>query len=88
MITTCTRCECLFDTNSEEYANEPDRLCPSCVREDKERNSQVADAKVPRLQATRGPELVRMRNADNTQRMERRTHTCAHGLRLLPGGGQ
>lgn len=34
MITNCTRCQCLFYTSSEEYANEPDRLCPTCLKAD------------------------------------------------------
>jgi hypothetical protein len=31
-ISTCSQCTHLFETLSEEYANEPDRLCPSCAR--------------------------------------------------------
>jgi hypothetical protein len=30
VITNCSYCQKLFETRSEEYANEPDRLCPEC----------------------------------------------------------
>jgi len=31
MLTDCTKCQRLFQTRSNEYANEPGRLCPTCV---------------------------------------------------------
>jgi len=34
-ITTCSRCGGLYEAGSEEQANEPDRLCRSCVRGDR-----------------------------------------------------
>ncbi len=32
MITTCTKCGKLYEAGSEEQANEPGRLCLSCIR--------------------------------------------------------
>lgn len=31
-ITTCTQCGKLYEESSEEYANEPNRLCLACWR--------------------------------------------------------
>lgn len=31
-ITTCTRCSKLYIERSEEASNEPDRLCPTCIK--------------------------------------------------------
>jgi hypothetical protein len=42
MLTNCSRCGKLYRAGSEEQANEPNRLCYSCVREDYLKTTNLA----------------------------------------------